>query len=284
MSKYYRVSDENGEIVEGARVILPEQQQAIKKAQEKQAVMNRASKPFVFTEMGAITGGLSTLKNKELGYFLIMQTYVDYKNMLKKTPDANIPLSNKELAEILGVTVKTVNSILKGFEQKGFIKREKVESYGKMHKAIFISADYCFKKGVSGEFSKKKTDKAVKVFIDSLQDAYAQGLQPADIGFVYKTIQFIHYDTNLLVTNPSEPDKTQLKIISSEDLAELMGLSAEETSRKLSSLTWQGQYIFARIRVGVSNKVKIQANPQVLYRKAGEPSEDLAPYFLVPSN
>lgn len=219
------------------------------------------------------------LSNKELGYFLLMQTYVDYKNMVKADANAKTPMKTKDIAEALNITAQTVNTLLKKLEKLSIIYREKIEISGKNYKAVFINSDYCFRKGIGAEFSSKKTDKAVKVFINSLQDAFKEGLQPADIGFIYKTIQFIHYDTNLLAVNPAERDVEAVKTLSLEALADVMGLSVEETSRKLGNLQWNGMYVYGKTRVGKC--LMIKANPYLLYRKAGEFNETLGAEFKV---
>ncbi|MFE4350189.1 helix-turn-helix domain-containing protein [Peribacillus butanolivorans] len=279
MSQKYIVANENGERIHGAKVILPEQLEAIESQKKKIAVIGRSKAPFVFTEMGALKGALSKMKNKELGYFLLMQTYVDYNNMLKSAPLGKLPMTNKELAEALNVTPKTVSSLMKKFEKMEVIHRDTVELYGKSHKAFFINSDYCFRTGVGGQFSKNKVDKAVKIFIGSLQEAFSQGLQPADIGFIYKSIQFIHYETNLLVTNPQERDLYRVKTLSLEVLAELLNLSIEETSRKLSYLQWNGMFVYAKTKVG--KELMVKANPFLLYRKPGELEETLGAEFIV---
>lgn len=43
---------------------------------------------------------MDRLNTKELGYFLLLQIYVDYDNMLKINPDARLPMTEKELAEV----------------------------------------------------------------------------------------------------------------------------------------------------------------------------------------
>ncbi|MFE4129695.1 hypothetical protein [Peribacillus sp. YIM B13482] len=273
---------ETGDVVKIASYRTEAQQEAYQKHQKAKAVIKKSGSPFVFSEMEAFKGGLSMLNNKELGYFLLLQTYVDYKNMVKANADAKTPMKTKEIAEALGVTAQTTNTVLKKFEKLSLIYRDKVEVAGKSYKAVFISSDYCFRKGVGAEYSNKKTDKAVKVFINSLQEAFKEGLQPADIGFIYKSIQFIHYETNLLVANPTERDLHQVQTLSLEALAEVMGLSVEETSRKLGNLQWTNMYVYGKIRVG--RELIIKANPNLLYRKAGEFDETLGAEFVVNSS
>lgn len=215
---------ETGQIVEVASYRTKAQQEAYLAKQKREAVIKRAGSPFVFSEMDAFGGGLSMLTNKDLGYFLLMQTFVDYKNMVKANADAKTPMKTKDIAEALDVTTKTLNNLLNKLEKLSLIYREKLEVAGKNYKAVFINSNCCFRKGIGAKFSNKKTDKAVKVFINSLQDAFKEGLQPADIGFIYKTIQFIHYDTNLLALNPAEKEIKAVQTLSLEALAEVMSL------------------------------------------------------------
>jgi hypothetical protein len=246
------VNLETGEKVEIAYYRTPEQQKAYQEKKKKEAVLERSKNPFVFTEMDAFQGGLSVLDNKELGYFLIMQTYINYDNMLKIHPDAKHPMTVKELQQALKIkSPKTIRKLLKEFERLSLIYIDTVEFHGKKHEAIFIAEEYCFRKGIGGDYSKRKTDNAVKVFINSLQDVYAQdAIKPADIGFIYRTIEFIHYETNYLVLNPSERDNSKIIPLTVNALAEKMGLTREETSRKLSSLKWNGMYIYGRMKIG----------------------------------
>lgn len=272
---------ETGELIEVSSFRTKEQQDAFQDKKKRDAVTNKAKNPFVFSEMEMLKGGLSCLSNKELGYFLLMQTYVDYKNMLKVNADAKNPMKSKDIAKVLSVSVQTVNNLLRKLEKKELISRYKIEVSGKQLKAVFIKDAYCFRKGIGAEFSNKKTDRAVKVFINSLQDAYNEGLQPAEIGFIYKTIQFIHYDSNLLVDNPAEKELSEVRTLSLDALAKVMKLSVEETSKRLSGIQWNNMYVFGKVRVG--RKLMIKANPYLLYRKAGDFDGTLGAEFIVNS-
>lgn len=280
------VDPETGQLYEVASFTTVEQQKGYEKAKQKEAVKLRSNSPFVLTEMDAFKGVLSTLTNKELGYFLILQTYIDYKNMIKITPDSKAPMSKKEIAEVLQIkSDKTLRSILKKLQELELLHMDKVELYGKSHKAYFISSDYCFRKGVGSEYSNKKTDNAVKVFLNSLQSVYADGnIQPADIGFIYKVIPYIHYDSNMLTVNPNERDHSKVTFFSIDSLANEIGLSREETAKKIASIVWDGKYVFARTKVGNISHFMIMVNPFVLYRKAGEPEGIGYEFYVTPSN
>ncbi|KGP71511.1 hypothetical protein [Pontibacillus yanchengensis] len=278
----YRVVDEDGVIVEGAKVIPLEQQKAISKAKEKETVINKSKNPFVFTEMDGLQESLSKLNNKDLGYLLIMQTYIDYKNMIKLKNDSKLPMNKKQLQQMLKIkSDKTLRNLLKRLESKGFIYSNTVELYGKSHKAFFIADKYCFRKGVSGAYKNRKTNNAVKVFIKSLQDVFSQGgTQPADIGFIYKTIPYIHYESNMLTVTPNEKELSEIKFLTINGLAKLLGLSRVDTTNKLGSIVWNGQYVFARTKVGAMKELSVKVNPYVLYRQSGDPTGAIGAEFV----
>ncbi|CDQ38920.1 hypothetical protein [Virgibacillus salexigens] len=265
------IDADTGEIIEVSSYRTPEQDKAYREIKKKETAKNRADNPFIFTEMNI--GGLEVLNNKDLGYYLILQTYIDYKNMIKSTTDSNLPMTREQMQEVLKISSnKTLVNLVKRFKKQGLLYEEKVGLYGKQHKAFFIADKYCFRKGISGDSRKRKTDKAVKVFMSSLQEVYAQGdFKPADIGFIYKVIPFVHYDSNYLVKNPNERDYSKAEYLTIDDLAQVQGLSRQKTAQKLTNLVYDNKYVFARTKVGNIKELRVKANPFVVYRKAGEP-------------
>ncbi|MBM7691144.1 hypothetical protein JOC77_000549 [Peribacillus deserti] len=277
---------ETGEIIEVASYRTEAQQRAYQEHKKRESLISKSDAPFLFTQMDAIEGGLAKLNNKDLGYFLVMQTYIDYKNMLKVSADSKMPMTTLELQDVLKIkSDNTLRGLLKRLKDKGIVYQEKVELYGKSHKAYFISDEYCFRKGSGGANSKIKTDGAVKVFMDTLQAVYAQEeIQPADIGFMYKTIPFIHYDSNMLAVNPSEREYSQVKHLTIKDLADAVGLSREKTAIKLASIVWDNKFVFARIKTGYAKEYQIKVNPFVFYRKAGNPKTLGYEFYVTPDN
>ncbi|MGG0186968.1 hypothetical protein [Bacillus rhizoplanae] len=277
---------ETGEIIEVTSYRTDKQDKAYREQLKRETLRNKSDAPFLFTQMDAIEGGLAKLNNKDLGYFLVMQTYIDYKNMLKVSADSKMPMTTVELQEVLKIkSDKTLRAMLKRFKDLGIVYQEKVELYGKSHKAYFISTEYCFRKGSGGANSNQKTDTVVKVFMGTLQEVYAQEeIQPADIGFMYKTIPYMHYDSNMLAVNPSEREYSQVKHLTIKDLADAVGMSREKTAIKLASIVWDNKYVFARIKTGASKEYQIKVNPFVFYRKAGNPEALGYEFYVTPEN
>lgn len=288
----FTVTDGNGEKREDVLVLTELQLEKSRKAKEIQLFKKTSNSPFVFVEMeGAdkLTALLSN--NKKLGYFLILQTYVDYKNMLRHNGD-KLPMKNVEIRKTLAISNRaTFNTIMNEFKELGLIYKKDVALYGKTYEAIFINQDYCFRKGITGEFKNRKTQSAVKVFLDSLQTVYSQQkVNAGDIGLIYKATQFLHLDSNILVAKPMEQELLFADALSLEAFAKTAGMTVDALYKKVRSLTYPCIYngmeidlnVFSRIKVGTKTVLKL--NPFVAWRKAGEPSTEVFAEFVLEHN
>jgi len=140
--------------------------EAISRKKEIEKYRDRTDNPFTMVNMEGARKVLTMdrLNTKELGYFLVLQTYIDYHNMLKTNPDASLPMTEKELAEVLNIKQKrTYSGLLGKLMELGLIYRGKVTRYNKEYEAFFINKDYCLRGTI-------KENKVVKVFIKQLQE------------------------------------------------------------------------------------------------------------------
>ncbi|MFJ7510027.1 hypothetical protein ACIQW7_11265 [Peribacillus simplex] len=288
----FTVVDANGEIRDDVKVITPLMQEQAQKKKEMETYKNKSENPFIFTEMDGVKFvELTNLENKQLGYFLVMQTYIDYDNMLR-AKGAKLPMKPVELRKALKITdTRTFKKIMVEFEEIGLIHHKEVEMYGKSYKAIFVNDKYCFKKGLQGDNKNRKTVNAVKIFIDTLQEVYEQKKVTAgDVGIIYKAIQYLHYNSNVLAQNPSEMDEAFVQPLDMEEFADALGLSRMGIHKKLVALTYPCTYreqevelkVFARVKVGKHTFLKL--NPFVAWRKAGEPPVESYIEFILEYN
>lgn len=286
---------ETGETIENvASYITEEQKQAIdkKRANEletakKELSYKKTNKHFNFTSMEK-GGTLKKLSLKHLGYLLVLQTYTDYKNMLR-IPDGKKPMKKSDIKRAIHVTdSRSLNAFLDAVMDLGIIYEEQVLMYGKEHKAYFVSADYCFKKGTTSPHNRKKTTKTAKIFTEELQKIYeSKQVKPADIGLIYRCIQYLHYETNSLVRNPYEQDLAYVEYFTMESLTEELGMTQQALSKKLNALKYPMEYngetillnVFGRFKAG--NTVTYKMNPLLAYRKIGEPTVQEYDIFLV---
>ncbi|GLY12507.1 hypothetical protein [Pseudobacillus badius] len=286
----FTVIDANGEIREDVRVITALQEEQARKIKELKIYKQTSENPFVFVEMGAVNK-LSTLDNKMLGYFLVLQTYIDYNNMLRNRGD-KLPMKNVEIRRALNISNRgTFNKIMAQFEEMGLLYRKDVELYGKQYEAVFINNEYCFRKGISGENKGKNTKSAVRVFLDSLQDVYAQEkVNAGDVGIIYRAIEFLHLESNILVTNPFERDLLFAQALSIKEFAKSLKITKDALYKKIRDLTYPCEYngellelkVFAKITVG--NEKVLKLNPLLACRQSGSIPKDVYAEFILEYN
>lgn len=269
-----------GEILEG-KFYSSEQLEAIHNTKEKNKLKNRSAKAFTFVEMDGIQKGLGDLNIKDLGYLLVLQTYSGYDNGLKSSPDSKLPMSRVEMQEKLKIgSYKTVVNLIQRFKKQGILVEQSVEMYGKRHKSFYLSDVYSFRK--TADNKNRKTDRAVKLFMSDLQEVYAQtDIKPADVGFIYATIPYIHYSTNFLVHSPYEKDPSRAEYLTIGELADQLNMSRQMVSARLAKLIYNNKYVYSRTKVGSQNEVKLKINPLIISRKK-LPDELAFEFYVTP--
>jgi hypothetical protein len=256
----FTVVDANGEVRDDVKVITPLMQEASQKRKELQTYRNRTDNPFTLVSMEASkeVALLEELNTKELGYFLILQSYVDYNNMLKKSSDANIPMTEKELGEALKVkNKKHYIKVIDKFIYFGLMYKESVTHYNKEYQAFFIDKKYCLR-------GSNRSDKVVKMFIGSVQELFNQEeIKPADIGFLFKILPYMHFQSNHLVKHPYERDFAKAKALSQTDIIEITALDKKNVQKHMR-MKLSGVSIFGTFRAGRHSVYKV--NPSLFFR------------------
>ena len=268
---------ETGEIIEISSYRTKGQEDKVRQKMYRDA-QGEEKHPFYFAKMETAKEADKMLSMKDLGYFLVMQSYISYDNMLKMENDSKLPMTKPELMQVLKIKKPhTINALVKKLVELGMVTEDKVELYGKEYKAFFISKEYCFRKDANSRASLKKT---AKVFIDNLKELYAEDkIKPAEIGFIYRVIPFVNYHHNLITANPYEVDASKDEYLTVEQLAEALGVQDKEVSKKVSALYWGDMAVFARIKRGRETILKV--NPLIVYRQEGYPPANSYAEFII---
>lgn len=259
-SRVNRVIDVNGEERTDCIVITPEMQEAARRRGKLETYRNRTDNPFTMVNMDGARQlvTMERLSTKELGYFLVLQSYIGYDNMLKMSLDARIPMTEKELAEVLRIRDKrTYSNLLRKFMELGLIQSKKVSLFKKEYGALYISNVYCLR-GTS------KENKLVKVFIKAMQELYSQkDIKPADIGFLYRILPYMHFESNHLVRHPYEKDFFSAEALSLRDVVEITGMDEKNVKGHLR-IKLSGMHVFGSFKAGKNSVYKV--NPSLFYR------------------
>ncbi|TCP30214.1 hypothetical protein EV207_10637 [Scopulibacillus darangshiensis] len=270
----FTVIDANGEERFDVKVISPQMQEKAQKKKELQTYKNKSDNPFTLVNMEASRDvkELDELNTKELGYFLILQSYVGYDNMLKRSADAKLPMTAKELGEALKIKKRTYDKVIEKFIKIGLMYQESVTLFRKGgYQAFYIDKKYCTR-------GSSRSDKVVKIFIGSLQELYSHNdIKPADIGFLFMLLPFMHFQTNHLVRHPYERDFAKAEALSRKDIVAITGLDEKNVKIHLR-MKLSGVNVFGTFRAGRNSIYKI--NPSLFFRGLA-PDEKLKADFTL---
>ncbi|MBZ5480225.1 hypothetical protein LDP77_14180 [Bacillus sp. T_4] len=270
---------ETGEPIKIASFRTVEQERAYQEKKRRVGSRKKA-KAFTFSDMENAKEVIQMLTTIELGYFLVLQTYIDYSNnALIKSTHNPMPMSRGDIGGILGINNRShVKKHIENFLEKGLLVEKTIKVDGKEVKAFCINENYHFK-------GKTDNKKVVKSFSEQIRRIYNTNLskrskkQPADMGFLYLILPYIHYETNILCFNPFETNPETIDALSIADICRVTGLDEKNVKRKINNLKWDGMTVFAKIIKG--RKTHLKVNPFVFYRKDGEPDKSLQTDFLI---
>lgn len=255
-----RVIDGNGEERTDCIVITPEMQEAARRRRKIETYRNRTDNAFTMVHMEGARelAMLTALSTKELGYFLLLQTYMDYNNMLKMTLHGRLPMTEKEIAEVLRIRDKrTYSKLFDKFKVLGLIHSNKIALFNQEYEAFYINKDYCLR-------GSSQTNKLVKVFINAMQELYSQkDIKPANIGFLYRILPYMHYESNHLVRHPYEKDFAYAEALSLRDIVEITGMDESNVKEHLR-IKLSGVHVFGSFKAGRNSVYKV--NPSLFYR------------------
>ncbi|WP_313469026.1 hypothetical protein [Carnobacterium sp.] len=279
-NKNIGVDSITGEIIEGAVVITPEQQDAYNKHKIKKATIeaNSDKKTFSFQKMDKMKGVDCLLTLKQWGYFCVLSSYIDYDNMLKMAPKSKVPMTQKEMRGILKISKQdTLRTLLKTLKENKLLIEKKIIVYGTERTAFFLSSDLIFKKSVVSRKSGKNT---AKIWTDSVKDIYEDSkVTLTDLGFIFKVIPYLNVYHNFLTHNIDEEDPSKDTAITQADLASILGIDKATVTKKIRQTKWNDMFVFAIVTVNGVQSIKM--NPLVAYRKVGEPNvASYAEFFL----
>lgn len=269
---------ETGEIIsEIASYRTVEQQEAYRKLKQKEdriASAKEGMEPFIFADMNKVkeVTALRKLSFKSLGYYAVLTTYADYSNTLKLNEQSNVPMSKKELKEVLKIkSDNTVNSLLKELKSAGMLTEITLDKYGKKYTAFTLDTDILFKGKGTGV---GVTDK-VKIWQANVQKAFQEGTVTVNsLGLLFSVIPYVNIATNVLAYNIEESNGDKVQGIAITDLAEMLELDPTTLQRNMNNAKFEGMHIFGKVQSGHNKFIKV--NPLIVYRKAGKP--DVASY------
>ncbi|MGM7724380.1 hypothetical protein [Metabacillus sp. Hm71] len=239
-----------------------EQLEAIEKERNKKKDLRH----FSFSHMMNIREVTDNLTNKQCGYILMLQPYLQFKtNVLILMNADESPMTEKELAIALKVTPKTIKKVVENLITDDVLSIDK-SGYYRMNER------YHFRKKV-----KEDESMLIKTFFTTLKQLK---LKPAELGVLYKLLPYVHYETNMICANPFEEVPADIRFLTTKQIAEVIGMHEKKAIEVLRELKKSGAIAETTKFVEDARVKYITLNPFIFYRQSGKPDTSLAAMFL----
>lgn len=220
---------------------------------------------FTFTNMDSIARVIEAIEDKHCGYLLYLQCFIAYEDGVLTNPNRDkTPMTKNEIMGTLGLKKTAFYDFYRNMVGKGIIIENDDKTFS-------VNEDYHFK----GSTTNTAT---IKSFTAKVRDLYT-AKDAKKLGFIYKLLPYVHFDTNTICNNPYERDMAQVKQLSKNDIAEITGVTEKTVYSYLRKTKLGEQFIFAEVRSGNTHYYKL--NPFIFYRKKGRPDASLREMFLV---
>lgn len=247
--------DEGGRIF---RVTSVEQLAAMRKKRE----VGKDRRHFSFTHMQNIREITGDLSNIYCGYIVMLQPYIEWQtNRLVK---GNTLLQRKHLASILCVSERTVKTVVTELKEREIL-------FEQTDRSFTINERYHFRKKAGAE-----VDSLIKMFFSSLKKF---NVKPADLGFVYKLLPYVHYTSNIICSDALSKDFSSVGSMNIREISEVVGMDRNRAAEVLTRLHAAGVVHSPGAKTRGEREANVVLNPYVFYRQKGLPNDTLRHMF-----
>ncbi|MDN4523184.1 hypothetical protein [Fictibacillus fluitans] len=269
-NKYAIIDTETGELIKelrsGDKIISKERSEAFKKkleAEKQTELIKRDKRRFSFGKMEKMKEVSKELDSKKCGYILRLLPYMERSTGYLKRKDGKLMKSKTDLGNALGVKkVSSRNSIIEALKTASVLAQD--ENGFKLNPNVHING------ATNGK-------ELIKLFNTTLEKL-SKDLKPAELGYIYKLLPYVHYGTNLICSDPFEKNPEKLFFLNQASIGKLLGLEHKEVKAFITKLRKIGVIAEALSERDTRNR-KYYVNPYIFYRKKGFPDDTLKSMF-----
>jgi hypothetical protein len=259
--KFSIVDKETGEVVrelrEGDRIVSKKQSEAFINK------VNQDKRHFSFGKMKRMKEISQKLDAKKCGYIMRLIPYMEFGTGYLIKGDGSVMSTKTDLGNGLGVTkVSSRNTIIDAL--KGASALEIDEIGYKINPDVHISGT------VTG-------NELIKLFKTTLEKL-ANDLKPAELGYLYKMLPYVHYETNLICIDPFEDDPINFKFLNQKEVSEVIGIDIANAKKFLNKC--HKKRILFEGSTSDRREKQYYVNPYIFFRKKGYPDDTLKSMFL----
>lgn len=235
---------------------------------KRQVAEKGRDREFTFTHMDNISEVIERVSDKHCGYLLFLQCYVNYDAILEN-PNKTA-MSKSDIKRTLKLKDTAFKEFIGDMVKHEIIFVDKTEDSERYR----LNPRYHFQ-------GKSDNRNVIKSFTTKVKELYTE-VNAKDLGFIYKLLPFVHFETNTICVNPYEKDVEYTVPLNKADIATIAGMTEKSVYSKMRNLKLGNEYVFAEVIHGKYRFYKV--NPFVFYRKNGKPDPTLREMFSLRNN
>lgn len=217
---------------------------------------------FTFTDMRSIPKVIGAINDKHCGYLLYLQCFISFDGGILTNPNRDkTAMTKADIQRVLDLKKTAFYEFFSAMTENGII----YEVNGKWA----VNDAYHFR-GTSDN------QHVIKSFTTRVRELYT-ARNAKKLGFIYKLLPYIHFETNTVCANPYEAAVEKTQQLSKQEIAKLTGVSEKTVYSYLRTMKLGDEHVFAEIRRGKERYYKL--NPFIFYRKNGQPDATLREMF-----
>jgi hypothetical protein len=211
----------------------------------------------------------NVVQHKYIFRFLYICTFMNFKNYIEfgNAKEENKLATKKDIQEILKLKdqqfYETYNYLIDNeliLEDEGYIK---------------INSDFCNK----GKLI--KNNGVVRMFNNAIQYLYEQSntKEHNKIGMLIKLLPYVHFDTNILCSNPTEENEKLIKPLKQNEILEILDITKPTVSSLLSlTILDNKEFAFIKFSNGAFKNVYV-INPRFMYKGNSLKANEVLKWF-----
>jgi hypothetical protein len=220
---------------------------------------------FTFTDMNNIAAVINMIDEKHCGHLLYLQCFISFDGVLTNADKSS--MTKADVQKALGLGRTAFYKFYRDMANNDIIREQADGTYA-------VNQAYHFRGSTDNP-------NVIKSFTTKVRELYNEQ-NAKKLGFIYKLLPYIHFETNTICANPFEKDMAKVEQLSKARIAKLTGVSEKTVYTYLRRLKLGDEFVFAEIRRGNERYYKI--NPFIFYRKNGRPDATLREIFRLGFN
>ncbi|KIL35734.1 hypothetical protein SD70_31970 [Gordoniibacillus kamchatkensis] len=210
---------------------------------------------FTFSNMEPMQKLTAEVDATQLGYLFVLQTFIDYDTNILVIGRDRRPMTREDIQKALNVNRNTLGAFLSEMERYSVVMKDVDGRY-------IVNDTYIFR-GRLGN-GNPRVVKTYDMVARNLYEVTQSTRKVKQLGYLVKTLPYLHMYNNVICANPFEPDPELIQAFDKGQVAELFGVTEKSVYSLIRNMQFGDEVVFAEITRGQQHFYMV--NPYICSR------------------